>query len=403
MPLGSLIVRHGRPFVLLGLVFSGVLAGCCTEVVSGTQFDSTGSSSTGTTTGSSSGGVSSTGSTTGIFDGGPNGTLWIGGSGALDAATLAGSGEVEFDQTCPFPGPSDGIEGPEAIDGLGDLWVEDPNDSMLYMWTPEQLAASCASGAPTLTTQLVNGDLPLDRLTALAFDGSGNLWASTNEPEILGFSASDLLADGTIRPTWILEGSGACLTQPCLTTGLAFDRNGYLWIGNDESVIAYSPGSLASLPQVPAIATRRADLYLTTGCYAQQADSGQGCEDFGYSFNYVAFDAQGDLWVSGSQNGFGFSSQIQEFTPAQLQALNGDSEPSPTLIITKGSGSNTVIWKSLAFDANGDLWTGASQANPNLWGISVAGTRPDINLTVPGDPSVSLAFSPIPAGLPIQP
>jgi hypothetical protein len=117
----------------------------------------------------------------------------------------------------------------------------------------------------------------------------------------------------------------------------------------------------------------------------------------------VAFDAQGDLWVSGSQNGFGFSSQIQEFTPAQLQALNGDSEPSPTLIITKGSGSNTVIWKSLAFDANGDLWTGASQANPNLWGISVAGTRPDINLTVPGDPSVSLAFSPIPAGLPIQP
>ena len=115
---------------------------------------------------------------------------------------------------------------------------------------------------------------------------------------------------------------------------------------------------------------QKADLYLTTACYAQQVDSGQVCVDSGYSFNYVAFDAQGNLWVSGTANGFGFTSQIQEYSPAQLQALDGDSEPVAALSISKGSGANTVIWKTLAFDANGDLWTGASAATTQTSGES---------------------------------
>jgi hypothetical protein len=70
----------------------------------------------------------------------------------------------------------------------------------------------------------------------------------------------------------------------------------------------------------------------------------------------------------------------------------------------------------LAFDSSGNLWFGGSEQDgegfeldggANLFRLTpqslADGGYPDISLTVPGAPWASFAFSPIPAGLPIQP
>src|ERR1700722_14758305 len=161
----------------------------------------------------------------GLFeDAGPlTGTLWIYGSLGGDAVSLATSGYIPPDHICPYPdgGQEPGF-GVGVVDGKGNLWVEPPNGP-LYMWTAQQLDASCMS-APAITLQIAGRPpLPFDFVEAMAFDSEGNLWATTlwgsSLTSIVGYRAIDLLASGTISPAWILAwGSKACasVTPPWL-------------------------------------------------------------------------------------------------------------------------------------------------------------------------------------------
>ncbi len=102
----------------------------------------------------------------------------------------------------------------------------------------------------------------------------------------------------------------------------------------------------------------------------------------------------------------GGDNQIVEFSPAQLGALATNDEPSPTAVLTVEL-ANSVVWGPLAFDSAGNLWAGVAGGQPDLYRFSKPDqtpvAHPDLTLVGPGGSAASLAFDPIPSGLPIQP
>jgi len=273
------------------------------------------------------------------------------------------------------------------------------------MWTADQLAQSCVSAPATMLQVVVSADVYLNPVVSLAFDPQGNLWAAGGYG-VAGYRAADLRASGNITPAWLLSGYCRAINLPCYPVGLAFDRNGFLWVGNGSALLAYAPSTLMTATVANDGGTPPADFLITVYCN-DPVDGGFGCEDGNVSYGSVAFDVEGDLWVTGNVSLL--SDQLMEYSKAQLDNLDKDDEPWPAFW-TYASSNEDVGAGTLAFDGDGELWIGRGVFDGdggNLLrfdpGTLFDGGPPDVGLTVPGDPSVSLAFSPIPAGLPIQP
>jgi len=373
-----------------------------------------GAGSSGSTGGSSTGGATSSGSSTGASV--QAGSLWIGGANALSPSELgASSTNPPWAYSCPpvaaLSSPAQG--GAEAIDGAGDLWTQfyssQPSNG-IYMWSPSELVAGCGSRKParTLNTQA--------ELTALAFDASGNLWGSvTSSNEIVGYAAANLQSDGSIGPSYLLTSTtGAGVQSIFNPSGLAFDTTNTLWIGNYYSILAYHTATLAqATTQSGGNSHVPPDLVLTTSLAAGvESDGGLFNQ---YVFQWLAFDSSGDLWVTVQNylDGGTPEAQIVEYSADQLSNLGGNSTPTPVFTInqTSAEGASFPGWSGIAFDATGNLWGGAHLAAPNLFrfpfaSLSTNGT-PDVIITAQGDTTASraftLAFDPIPKGLPIKP
>jgi len=397
-------------------LLAAFLGGCCLEV-SGSSSDP--STATGSTGGGGSSG--SSGSTTGFEDGGPiTGTLWIGGVGALDTRGVPRTGNVPFDETCPYPpsAPVGVLAGPCAIDGAGDLWAHDWNDpsGALYVWTPDQLAQSCASAAPTIT-------LFVRSFLGIAFDPDGNLWGANayvlGGGVILGYPSENLKTSGSPSAAWLLIGECGAPNALCGTDCLAFDADGYLWVGG-TGLQAFSPSTRTGLNDGGLDGTGPlADLYLTTSC----GDGGTDCVD---NFLNLAFDTAGTLWAwttvsTGSSPGV---YHLMAYNRAQLQNASNDHVPQPVRDIVFSFPNQPYFAGALAFDADGDLWVGSIPVSdggattlfrlPRETLALDAGSHPtpaapDVSINAPGPDwrnapqGFSLAFSPIPPGLPIQP
>jgi len=340
------------------------------------------------------------------------GMLWVGGEGAIATNGAPRSGKVPFDETCPYP-PSTQVfgmlGGVSAIDGAGGLWAQDAEDETgtLFVWTPDQLAQSCASGVPAMT-------LILGHLWAIAFDSDGNLWGSGGLG-VVGYRAADLQATGTLTPTWTLTGHcGPSLDALCLPGGLAFDADNYLWVGDAfVGLLAFSPSTRTGLNDGGFDGTGPlADFHITTPCMAEDYDGGasqcEGAADL--SIIDLAFDSAGTLWASTASMG---AFHLFAYSRAQLQNAQNNDQPRPVRDLVE-----PPYALALAFDADGNLWVGAvsdwDAGEPNLLRLPRgslaldAGSpsdlvAPDISIAVPGSPYWSLAFSPIPSGLPIQP
>jgi len=389
---------------------------------------------TGNGSGNGSGGTGGTGGSGGnTVTGGsgapsPLGTLWIGGSGSLTPADLTDAGpSPSFGQTCLPPGYTspDPVDGVEVVDGHGNLWAQFPdgtvgsgNTAPIFMWSASQLA-SCASNPPAATYPLTDtvycggdgsGCEPF--FSALAFDSAGNLWGTESDTNsIFVYRASDLAGGGQALTAAAIAPGQQCgpLDVICAPIGLAFDSAGSLWIGNGYSVMVYTAATQSGI-LAGAAGAPPADLLLTNSDALTYDAGARGGYYTHYTYNYLAFDRSGDLWATVYNAQGNIEQQIVEFSAAQLANLATDSTPTPVLTVTESSfqqGHAFLGWQAIAFDAEGNLWAGASMFMPNLYRFSPGslahGGLPDITLTVPGDPSLSLAFDPIPPGLPLRP
>jgi hypothetical protein len=404
-------VAWSSRFAALGLAMTAASSGCCLMVDaptsaggtstgaatgsasssgSGTTSAETGASSSGGTT-SGQTGTSSSGGTTGSSTGQTNiGTLWIGGLVALSPATLAQSGTASFDMVCAFPGSTAlaPIEGFEAIDGRGDLWAFDPG-GILYMWTPDQLSADCRSEMPEITLDLGW------TLSSLAFDSAGNLWGTNYSVSALyGYRAADLQTSGQLAPAWTVHGLCESSLSLCFPAAIAFDASGYLWVGQAYGLLAYSPATLMA-----ATDGGRGDFALLAPCNRNLPDAGE-C-DGQPGFGPIAFDADGNLWVLNTPTPGEY--WVMEYSRAQLQNLASEDQPQPNKRIDYGA--EAPAWEALAFDSDGNLWlaSDASYLARFAPATLLDGGPPDVTIDMPAGLFPSMAFSPIPAGLPIRP
>jgi hypothetical protein len=329
--------------------------------------------------------------------------LWVDGQYLLSAAQLAQSGSPTPADSCPgyYSSISGGL-GPEAFDANGNLWTARTYSSAdtLIMWTASQLAGACSPAKPAVTVSFTTiGDI-----SALAFDSHGTLWMSTTTA-IYGVSATQLGAGsaGGMTPRYTIGDAQQA-------GGLAFDTSGNLWVANSASVIEYTAAQLAAA---------------TTGSTAS-APSHVLTDSAGTSsatYNYVAFDAHGNLWVSVSVTYQAqlpgdtvyttqYADSVLEFSASQLANLASNSTPTPVVSLGESiAQDNTgIIFGAIAFDADGNLWLGLSGANGGGSAVrypaaNLSGNRQsDITVTSPNGTAYgySLAFNPTPAGLPIN-
>ncbi|MEJ2666059.1 MAG: hypothetical protein P8Z81_02985 [Deinococcales bacterium] len=181
--------------------------------------------------------------------------------------------------------------------------------------------AVSVSAGTTSTTSVTYALLP----------GSGKLWIVDTQAGIDGFTNSQLTGSGgAITPAVQVKTGGTP------QGGLALDAAGDLWLGVSGHLYEYTPSQLVSTATPPPAVTINNDNN-TDLSLIRPLD--------------LAFDPQGDLWVSNC-NG-----NIEMFTPSQLAVDN--SSPTPNAEITSVSCA-----VGMTFDTQGDLWFSEPQAAP---------------------------------------
>jgi len=284
------------------------------------------------------------------------------------------------------------------VDGAGGLWAaEDVEGRLTFaLWSTAQQSQSCLSSPTTSFSSAFNS------AAQLAFDPQGNLWIATGGQEGTGgiqaymYSAAHLRQDAgasVAEDAWI---SWSCSSDKAACGGyrLAFDAQGYLWLVTVRSIVAYSPATLADAGTSGA--ELLGDFFLSTPAALD------GMANFGD----IIFDAEGNLWVVVTDATY-TNDQILEFSAAQVQAPALAQDPTPTPVRI-WSGLNGINGSFGAFDTGGNLWiTGESNGTEALLRFAPGGADggPDLVVPVAGDLGAdnSLAFDPIPPGLPIYP
>src|ERR1039458_4580295 len=139
-----------------------------------------------------------------------------------------------------------------AFDGSGNLWVMDYDNSRILEYKPPFAngmnaslvigQADFTSGAAAITST------GLDEPEFIAFDASGNLWVTdSNNNRVLKYAppfANGMAASLVIGQTdFVSSGSATTAAGFSYPTGIAFDRAGNLWIGDEgnDRVLAFVP------------------------------------------------------------------------------------------------------------------------------------------------------------------
>lgn len=206
--------------------------------------------------------------------------------------------------------------------GSGRLWRARAGGGLLDGYASAQLAAG---EPPTAEVSLSEAGAPTGEF--VAFDGSGNAW-------VVPFATDTIRRFDAAR----LATSGAVVADAAITvnggpySGLAFDAGGNLWLVDtgSEAVVKVTPAQLAAGGTVdPGVAVGNDGASLPDPCG-------------------LAFDADGNLWVSNVGGG------IVRFTPAQLAA---SGTPAPDVQLGSAGGAPLSAC-GIAFDGDGRLWIG---------------------------------------------
>jgi sugar lactone lactonase YvrE len=236
-----------------------------------------------------------------------------------------------------------------ALDAAGNMWESSygSGSDTLLMYTQ---AARNAGGAPTpsivLTSTIGDGE-------NLAFDSHGNLWVTDCTGYIRAFTPSQLAGGGAQTPAVSISG-GTILRCPW---SIAFDSTGNAWVADEgrTHIIEYGASQLTTSGTPTPI-----DTIGSTGGSLNEPSG-------------LAFDAQGNLWVS--NNG---TTTVVEYTPAQLAA---GGAPVPNIAINTPNTSDPF---GLAFDNRGTLWV-SDDNNGIMYGYTAA------QLVTSGTPTPAVA------------
>jgi sugar lactone lactonase YvrE len=199
-----------------------------------------------------------------------------------------------------------------AFDPAHRLWVANSANGTLVRFDAAELAAS---GAPTPAVVLTGLGHPI----GVAFDAGGALWVSDNTAQTVAeYLPAQLAASGAPVPTVVLSARNRSLVRP---TGLAFDREGNLWVANSgsQAVASFTPAQLAA-----------------SGAPAPHVVVFLASTSLGVPFG-IAFDGAGSLWVMGE---IGI---LEQFSPADL-AVTGAPDPAVRLELT-----GYTLFSGLAF------------------------------------------------------
>lgn len=144
--------------------------------------------------------------------------------------------------------------------GTGAVWSSATYDGFVYAYTDEQLRSPDAGNQPAVS---IDAGAMLNGPESIVFDAVGNLWAPDNtHNRILRYDVALLDTSGSPPPSAQLL--GVDLTDGNVTwgslanpEGLAFDRDGNLWVttcgSNESSLLRYAPAQLvaggAQLPE----------------------------------------------------------------------------------------------------------------------------------------------------------
>jgi len=261
----------------------------------------------------------------------------------IGQTSLVGSGDSS---------PSGGLYGPTglAFDSEGNLWVADGGDNRVLEFkspfSDGQLASlvlgQSTFGGYVATTTSFGMQSP----AYLAFDSSGNLWVSDqgnnrvlefNAPFKTGEKASIVIGQANFTssdPTTTATG----LFEPL---GIAFDSSGNLWVADSANhrILGYAP---------PFSTDEAANVVL-----GQPGFTSGGGSKAGLNAYSIAFDSDGNLWVSDGINGVVKYPVPLKIGEAAIQVIAPITFAGNS---TVSAGSKLEDPQGLAFDMGNNLW-----------------------------------------------
>ena len=314
------------------------------------------------------------------------------------------------------------------------LWGANANaDGQLIAYAGADLAATGSPAAKVKTKGASGQGAHAGR--AVAFDKDGNLWgigATTVDAPILRFSASDLGASGDKTPDRKIN--PALSTCSPGFTSLAFDPSGALWTTStcSDQILRIAPDTLSASKDYTPVADdivsgidephalafdKDGNLWVSGKdtlhrfSAASLAPGQPHTSDFALSVKAadaplppgaLAFDKDGNLWVMN----FG-GNAIFKLTPAELAPDGASKEVAPAISIAI---EVSALLESMAFDESGGLWLTyaagqVARLAPDQLGTSSTSGSETVPQTLITSPDIgglkSLAFYPAPANLPL--
>jgi hypothetical protein len=211
----------------------------------------------------------------------------------------------------------------------------------------------------------------------IAFDASGNLWASACDDEVHRLAAADLTTSGE-------KTSDVVVSSLVNNSGIAFDKAGNLWVAGGPRLLRFDAARLGADADAPDLAIN-----------VTAAPPGKVV----LGVDEVAFDKAGNLWgISGSY--------VFQLGAADLEGT-GEQDATASVSFTMDVQG---LPATPAFDDSDGLWVGLADGyfgrfSPAQLGVSAGPGAPVAPSVLMSSASITtglpLAFFPAPAGLPL--
>lgn len=168
------------------------------------------------------------------------GNLWVGSNYTVQKfppSRLQGSGDATPELTITLAADDSQFSAVQALafDTANTLWVIRAN-STLEAFAASVRVTSSSSPAPTVRLSLPPSQFGTSG-SRLAFDNSGALFVSVpNANQVLRYAAEQLSVSGAPAPRVV--------TVPYYPIGMAFDRQGHLWVSCSSVLVRLAPADL---------------------------------------------------------------------------------------------------------------------------------------------------------------